>query len=185
MDYVKVQGDIFHINILEILDGRHRDLSPAFESGNALISMPNINAIAILDLELNQVVWALGGLFKFQHDPTFLENGNLLVFDNLSQRPHSRVLELNPLTQKITWMYRGDEDKPFFSELVGTSHRLPNGNTLITETVDGRAFEVTPTGAIVWEFKSPHSSGSDGELVAILPEVRRLDPKFPLEWLTR
>lgn len=185
MEYVTVQGDIFHTNTLEILDGRHRALSPAFESGNALISMPNINSIAIVNLEHNEVVWALGGLFAFQHDPTFLEDGNLLVFDNLSQQSFSRVLELNPLTQEITWMYRGSEKHPFFSELIGTSQRLPNGNTLITETVEGRAFEVTRDGLIVWEFKSPHSAGSDGELVAVLPEMKRLDAETTLGWLSR
>ena len=43
----------------------------------------------------------------------------------------------------------------FFSELCGTCQRLPNGNTLITESTRGRAFEVTPDKEIVWEFVSP------------------------------
>src|SRR6059036_3002382 len=33
--------------------------------------------------------------------------------------------------------------------------RLPNGNTLITESSFGRLFEVTREGEIVWEYVSP------------------------------
>ena len=31
-----------------------------------------------------------------------------------------------------------------------------NGNTLITEGADGRLFEITTTGEIVWEYVSPY-----------------------------
>lgn len=159
MGYIDVQGDIFHTNTLEILDGRHQSLAPAFAAGNALISMPNIDTIAVVDLEVNQIVWALAGMFEFLHDPTFLDSGNLLVFDNLSRRPYSRVLELDARTQEIVWKSSGNERQPFFSELIGTNQRLPNDNTLITESAQGRAFEITPEGDIVWEFRRPHSAG--------------------------
>jgi hypothetical protein len=32
---------------------------------------------------------------------------------------------------------------------------LPNGNTLIDEGMNGRMFQVTPDGEIVWEFINP------------------------------
>jgi len=32
---------------------------------------------------------------------------------------------------------------------------LPNGNTMITEGADGRLFEVSGDGDIVWEYNSP------------------------------
>jgi hypothetical protein len=32
---------------------------------------------------------------------------------------------------------------------------LPNGNTLICEGYDGRLFEVTTKGQVVWEYVSP------------------------------
>jgi hypothetical protein len=185
MDLTSKRGDIFHTNTVEILDGRHEGKSPAFKSGNALVSLANINTVAVIDLELNRVVWALAGLYSFQHDPTFLNSGNLLLFDNLGAYPFSKVIELDPLTQEISWSHSGDEDHPFFSEVCGTSQRLPNGNTLVTETSEGKAFEVTPEGDIVWEFNSPHITGDHGELVAILPELKRLGPEFPMDWLTR
>ena len=42
--------------------------------------------------------------------------------------------------------------------------RLANGNTLITESVNGRAFEVTADGRIVWEFLAPHLNARDKRL---------------------
>src|SRR5262249_44053306 len=34
--------------------------------------------------------------------------------------------------------------------------RLPNGNTFIDEGMNGRFFQVTPAGEIVWEYVSPY-----------------------------
>ena len=33
--------------------------------------------------------------------------------------------------------------------------RLPNGNTLVTDTLNHRVVEVTPTGKVVWEYYAP------------------------------
>ena len=70
-----------------------------------------------------------------------------------------------------------------FRAAQGGVQRLANGNTLITESMGGRAFEVTRDGKIVWEFVSPHRAGDANELVAVLLDVVRLPPSFPLEWL--
>ena len=40
-------------------------------------------------------------------------------------------------------------------EVPGYAQRLPNGNTLITESSFGRFFEVTKEGEIVWEYVNP------------------------------
>jgi hypothetical protein len=37
---------------------------------------------------------------------------------------------------------------------------LPNGNTLVTEGPDGRLFEVTKEGTIVWEYIFPEFTGA-------------------------
>jgi len=60
---------------------------------------------------------------------------------------------------------------------------LPNGNTLITESQGRRALEVTPEKKIVWEFLNPHRAGEQEELIAVLMEVTRIEPAFPLNWL--
>jgi hypothetical protein len=171
------RGDVFHTNSLEILDGRLADRDPAFREGNLLLSMLKQSVVAILDPEIASIVWTARGEFRRQHDPGASANGGLLLFDNLGLGDRSRILELDPVSLDTIWSYEGSERYPFFSEKLGTAQRLPNGNTLITESDNGRAFEVTTDGEIVWEFYNPHRTGEDGELVATLPELRRLPPE--------
>ena len=71
----------------------------------------------------------------------------------------------------------------FFSPFMGSAERLPNGNTLITESDYGRALEVTPGGETVWEFYSPFSAGANDEYIATLMEVVRLPGPSPPDWL--
>lgn len=203
------RGDLLHTNSIEILDGRLAERLPAFAKGNVLVSFPTLNAIAVVDIAARRVVWSMRGDFRLQHDPTVLANGRLLLFDNfgpafegveerrkrgfyqnmwhrfmftpgLPERPGSAVLEIEPVSGKVAWAYRGSEKAPFSSETCGTSQRLANGNTLVTETEHGRAFEVTPEGEIVWEFVSPHRYG---DRVARLFELIRLEPGVPFDWL--
>ncbi|MBD3368270.1 MAG: hypothetical protein GF405_08915, partial [Candidatus Eisenbacteria bacterium] len=161
-------GDILHTNTVEVLDGRLAGRSPAFKKGNVLLSMRNLNTIAVLDPDAGKIVWALSGRWREQHEPTVLDNGNVLLFNNKAGDGVSEVLEFDPFTQEIHWSYRGGPTREFFSEKAGTSQRLPNGNTLIVESDAGRAFEVTPEGTIVWEFVNPLRAAEDGELTATL-----------------
>ena len=65
------------------------------------------------------------------------------------------MVELNPLTREIVWEYKAPTPTEFYTRARGSSQRLGNGNTLITNTKSGQVFEVTPEGEIVWEFLSP------------------------------
>ena len=173
-------GDIFHTNTLELLDGRHAELSPAFARGNFLISLRELDLLAVVDLEGRTIRWSRRGSWKRQHQPVLLDSGNMLLFDNKGTPGHSQVLELAPLTGEVVWSYPDDAGTPFYSATCGASQRLPNGNTLITESRPGRAFEVTPDKAIVWEYFNPYRTPDDESLVATLFEVVRL----PADWLT-
>ncbi|OGL41344.1 MAG: hypothetical protein A2161_20280 [Candidatus Schekmanbacteria bacterium RBG_13_48_7] len=175
--------DVLHCNTLELLDGKFAHICPAFKKGNVLISSRHTHTIAVVDLEQEKVVWALTGLWNHQHHPTFLDNGNMLVFDNNNWAGFSKVIEINPLTQEISWVYEGDTKHPFYTDSCGSADRLPNGNTLIVESDAGRVFEVTPDKTIVWEYINPHRTGKNNELIASLFKVVRLKPNFPLKWL--
>jgi hypothetical protein len=177
-------GDIFHTNTLTILGEPPAGVPEAFAAGRVLTAMRMLHCAAVVDLETEQVVWARTGRFRALHDPVLLDNGRLLLFDNLGARNRSRVLEFDLGSWQPAWSYAGDDRHPFFSETCGTAQRLANGNTLITESDGGRAFEVDPAGEIVWEFWNPHRAGADGRFIAALFTVRRLEPGFPLSWLT-
>ncbi len=183
-------GDIYHTNTIEVLDGRLADRSPAFKKGNVLISVKYMHNIAVVDLDQEKVVWSLSGMWLMQHQPTVLDNGRMLIFDNCGlhwgQRggeQYSRVLEFDPFSQEVVWEYRGTHEAPFYSLTCGSCQRLPNGNTLISETDNGRAFEVNPEGDIVWSLTNPHRAGENNSFIAGIFECIRLDPDFPLDWL--
>ena len=168
--------DLLHTNTLEILDGRLAHRHPAFRAGNLLLSVLELDAVAVLDPEAEEIVWALAGLWRKQHQPTILDDGTMLVFDNLGAADGtSRVLELDPFTQQIAWRHGRD----LYSRTLGSVQRLVNGNTLITESENGRAVELAPDGGVVWEFLTPHRAGDEGELVAVLFEMERLPERFP------
>ena len=175
-------GDVFHTNTLEVLDGRFVTRDPAFRAGNVLLSVLKLDTIAVLDPERGEIVWAKQGSWRRQHQPTFLDDGNLLVFDNRGAGGEkSRVIEVDPETGGIVWRY----DRNLFSRTLGSCQRLPNGNTLITESENGRALEVTRDGRVVWEYYNPNRAGEHQELVAVLFETVRLPEAFPFQGLGR
>ncbi len=181
----KETGDIFHTNTLCVLDGSIAGTMPEFRAGNVLTSMNALGVLAVWDLEQNALVWARKSPPQGQHDPKILENGNLLFFDNLRHTSESVVLELalTPDGEETVWEYRGNEATPFTSKTCGAVQRLPNGNTVITETDGGRAFEVDPEGRIVWEFYNPERAGEDGRFIATIAELIRLPWQAVDPWL--
>jgi hypothetical protein len=176
-------GDIFHTNSLEILDGRLAEAIPAFKKGNVLISILMLSVVAVIDLEQRKAVWAMKGEFQYQHHPTLLDNGNMLLFDNAGRGSKSTICEIEPLSQKTVWTYQGNPAHPFYSRSCGACYRLPNGNTLITESDGGRAFEVTDKGTIVWEYFNPNRTGSENEYIATLFDLQRIPTDFVSSWL--
>lgn len=146
----ELRRDVLHTNSVKVLSHKLAPKFPLFRAGQILISPRNLDAIALLDPESAKVVWASKGPWRSQHDPTFLDNGHLLLFDNLGSPRGSRVLELDPQTQAFPWWYPGDAGKPFFSQIRGMSQRLPNGNTLVVNSVGCEVFEVTPERDVVW-----------------------------------
>jgi hypothetical protein len=185
VDHTPDIPDFLHTNTVEVLDGTHADRLPAFRKGNVLLSILRADTVAVLDPEAGRIVWALTGLWRRQHQPTLLDGGRLLVFDNLAAEGESAVLEVDPVSQEVLWRYQPGPER-LYSETCGSAQRLPNGHTLITESDRGRAIEITADGEVVWEFVSPHRAGENREFVATLFEVVRIPADYPRgNWLAR
>ena len=162
--------DVFHTNHVEPLDGRLESRSPIYRKGNLLVSIRNINLIAIVDPHAGKIVWLWGpGNLSYQHDPRMLSSGEILVFDNGASQ--SQLVQLDPLTDRVTWRYA---PSGFFSSVSGAVQRLSNGNTLATESMRGYAFEVTPAGEVVWKYANPQIR-KNGERNGII-RMTRVDP---------
>ena len=145
-----------------------------------------------------------------QHHPHIIPKGlpgagNLMVFDNggaagygtstptapngrnIVARHSSRVLEINPVTFEKAWEYSiaGLDSFRFLSHYVSSAQRLLNGNTLITEGADGRLFEVTSEGEIVWEYMSPYFDTGPAERDPKAVATNRIFRayRFPYDWV--
>ena len=164
-----------HLNVEEdvicFLENRfewtHQNSLNVTKDGDLLVSFRQTSTVGIVDRVSGEFTWKWGpGEISHQHNPTYLDNGHVLIFDN---GPHhvgasfSRVVEVDPNNNEITWEYLGDPPISFYSYHISGAERLPNGNTLICEGAPGRAFEVTPNKEIVWEYIHPfHSAGNTG-----------------------
>jgi len=180
-------GDIFHSNSLRRLSADEASRLDGLEAGWYLISMRSIDALVAIEIEEDGggvARWFARGEWKRQHELLPLANGRLLLFDNVGLGPErSRVVEIDPVTLEIEWEYRGSEGAALDSSVGGTCARLANGNTLVVESTQGTACEITPEAEVVWEFTSPHRTGDDDEKVAFLTDVHRIAPEDVEEWL--
>ena len=126
-----------------------------------LVSFRSLSMVAIIDKKTDEIVWKLGyDVLAQQHDPSMLDNGNVLVFDNGTCRKiggwsHSRVVEVNPAGE-VVWEYKDSPVHHFYSCHISGARRLSNGNTLIVEGGSGRMFQVTPSCEVVWEYINPY-----------------------------
>jgi Arylsulfotransferase (ASST) len=155
-----IRADITHLNDIEVLDPAAAAAFPLFAPGDLLVSMRNINTIAVIDPKAERIKWRMTGPFLRQHDPDFLPNGWISVYDNHSEGKvakalgGSRILQIDPGRHQTTVTYEGSgqDERSFYTEIRGKHQYLPNGNILITEFGTGRAFEVARDGEIVWSF---------------------------------
>ena len=145
--------DWLHCNAVEELPG-----------GDLMISFNSLSTMVIIDRSSGEVKWHLDpSITQSNHNPTWQSDGKILLFDNGGRRGWSRVIEVDPASQAITWEYRGSPRESFLSAAISGAQRLPNGNTLICEGRPGRLFEVTPAGDVVWEYINPFESAHLGQ----------------------
>ncbi|WP_405749669.1 hypothetical protein [Streptomyces sp. NBC_00012] len=101
--------------------------------------------------------------------------------DNGVFRPHrdvpfSRVIEIERASGTIAWEYHDPARESFFAPFMGSAQRLPNGNTLVTDSPAGRLFEtnctddraggtrhnIHPARPVPPLFESSHTAYDDG-----------------------
>jgi hypothetical protein len=128
-----------------------------------LLNVRNLNRIYKIDVATKQVDWIMGdggdfgeGLWDHSHDPQFLGDNRVLIFDNGYRRPSpqfSRVIEVefdpSARTAEMVWEYRESPD--FYSFALGSVQQQDNGNVFITDGTNGRLLEVTRDKQKVWE----------------------------------
>lgn len=171
-----------HTNGIEVITAQNDDNFAHGEPGDVLLSFRNINTVAVLDLDSEEITWATNGPWLQQHDADLLANGDMLLFDNYGHYEtgnFSRVVQFDPDNMAVTWTYHGSEQHPLYSEIRSAAQRLPNGNTLITESNGGRLLEVTKAGEIVWEYTNPVRVTQQGtEYIPVVSSGLRIPPDY-------
>jgi hypothetical protein len=170
--------DLLHTNTVEFM--RHRHLVGRhfiYASENVLVTLRQQDVVAVIDWPRKKLVWAWGqGELSGPHAGTVLENGNMLIFDNGLSRRWSRVVELDPALKTIVWEYKAPDPKTLFTIGRGGAQRLPNGNTLISNSDRGQVLEVTAAGEVVWEFLNPLTNAKGYR--ATMTRMTRYEPGF-------
>lgn len=163
-----------HANDVEVLPASIADAFPLFEAGDVMYSMRDLNAVVVFEPESGQIRWVQHGPWLRQHDPDFLPDGRISVFDNRTDRNASRIVVIDPVTRRHETLYEGSDSRPFYTKHRGMHQHLENGNVLIAEAQSGRAVEVTPDGEIAWEFINRY----DEERVAVISNAVRYPPGY-------
>ncbi|WP_276271203.1 aryl-sulfate sulfotransferase [Haloarcula litorea] len=135
-------------------DWTHSNDVDAVGDDQFLVSPRNFDQVLLINRTTKEIDMRLGedgnhSVLNEQHNPDYLEGENgtptLLVADS----GNNRVVEYAKTngTWTRTWSV-GSESLNWPRD----ADRLPNGNTLITDSLNHRVIEVTPTGEIVWEY---------------------------------
>ena len=115
-----------------------------------------------------------------QHYPHWIadglvDDGKLLIFNNGNSRKFSSIEMVSPTTTAdgvyafdatlgygpavSEWTYTDPIDNEnFFSSILSSAQRLPNGNMLICDGDSGYFFELDSTNTIVWEYINPDTA---------------------------
>lgn len=172
-------ADPLHANSVHVITEQEAERFGYGRAGQLLVSFRELGAIGVVDVDQGKLLWAVKGYWSGQHDPHIVENGNVLLFDNRGnfRKPdgRSRVIEFEPGTMRIVWQYTGTAESPLESDIRSEVQRLPNGNTLITESNGGRILEVTADRDIVWEYTNPVRGGPDDRKIPIICRAQRID----------
>ena len=162
-----------HHNDVEMLRPEMAAAFPMFRAGDVMLSLRNNQTILVVDGATWKVKWTMTGPFLYAHDPDFLPNGHILLFDNrrtggTPRLGYSRIIEIDPATRDIVWSYQGTEEEPFYTDIRGQQQLLPNGNLLVVEAQRGRVFELArePASRIVWEYVNLIEPGYAGVVTA-------------------
>jgi hypothetical protein len=137
------------------------------DDGYVLASPRNFDQVILVDRSDSDIVMRLGrdndhGTLFEQHNPDYLERDDGTPVILVSDSENDRIVEYERDCAGADPRLGADTPPESCEwELVWSvggfnwprdADRLPNGNTLVTDTLNHRVVEITPEGEVVWEF---------------------------------
>ncbi|MEC8379247.1 MAG: aryl-sulfate sulfotransferase [Myxococcota bacterium] len=128
------------------------------DSDSYLVSLPYIQSIIEVDRTLGSLMDEINPSsngfpdepYVFQHFPTRLENGNLLLMSHAEAGTAAIEYQFSESGQMVPIWSHG-EGEGITGNVLGQATRLSNGNTLVNYGGAGLMQEVTPDNVVVWE----------------------------------
>ncbi|WP_224332982.1 aryl-sulfate sulfotransferase [Haloprofundus halobius] len=162
-----MNDDWSHVNDIEPVGDEHLLLSPR-----------NFDQAILVNRTSGEIDLRLGEddnyeILNEQHNPDYLESedGNPVIL--VADSENHRVVEYELIDGEWERTWEVGEGQLTWPR---DADRLPNGNTLITDTMNHRVVEVTPEGEIVWEYyatwgpydaeRVAHGGGSNGPTIS-------------------
>jgi len=163
--------DPLHYNDVDPLPSALVDRFPGFEAGDLLLSARSPNLVYVLDPDTLKVKWWRIGAVQRQHDPDWLADGRIMVFNNRMGRDYSEIVTLDPETFERTTLFDGRRND-FYTRIRGKSQMLADGTLVVSSPQQGRAFEVASDGETVFEVVNVKPS--DDTFNYVISEMRWL-----------
>ena len=169
----QIMMTVRHFSELWIIDHNTTTEEAAGPKGDLLYRWGNPRAYGNGDPQDQQLLWPHNAHWI---PPGMPGAGNILIFNNGKEarpwrRYYSSVDEIilpsfednayprNPdlsfAFARPQWIYTAPNLTDFYSDLMGSVQRLPNGNTQICDSTSGAVFQVTPDGKTVWQYNNP------------------------------
>lgn len=178
-DMLHVNGIDYHADRDEVVLSS-RDLSELYVIDHAITSEEATGAAGdILYRWGNPINYGVEGeqQLSLQHQVEWVPEGspgagNLTVFNNGNAFGFSSMVEIVPPLddegnyvmppmvaagpEAPTWSWSNTANpSQFYSHFISGMHRLHNGNSIACEGDNGRFWEVTPEGELVWQYVNP------------------------------
>lgn len=155
--------DPTHLNDVRVIDEQQSAALPGVEPGDLLISLRNLNTIAILSPKSKRIVWCNSGTTVGQHSPRLFERG-VMALDNLGgdeRHGGTRLVQIDYASgQPSTVFPKPNVELPDFCRTAYSGHVDIQGDhqhALVTISNAGAVWEVDlPTGKVVWEYLVNH-----------------------------
>ncbi|MEO0479519.1 MAG: arylsulfotransferase family protein [Planctomycetota bacterium] len=186
--------DVTHMNDVEELSAEMADQYPLFEAGDLLVSLRETHTVMVFDPDTLEVKWFDSAHQIRQHDPDFIGDGWISVYDNNPDgiwegklRMGSRLTALRPHTGEFRVIYPESKPgqlnpRPFYSEACGKAQQMADGHWIVLETTAGRVFELDANGTPIWEY-CHEVRAEDGRVVNLMTGGRfPYDPDTVRGW---
>jgi hypothetical protein len=168
--------EILHLNKIEELTSAIANDFPMFDAGDLAISIRELNLVMVINPHTGKIKWWQIGPWLRQHDPEFIPNGKIIVFNNNIYPTSlkkvsdgnslliSNIVEFDFASDEHRIIYGGKKGQELLTKIRGKHELTRNGGLLVTEFGSGRVFETDATGHIIWEYINRYDSDEVAEV---------------------